>query len=246
MVTNYDDIAEAYLKANDHPIKVYVESFTFLNVLGNIQARTILDLACGDGYYTRLIKRQGAAQMVGVDISEEMINRAKILEDQAPLGIEYRQRDVTQLGPVGSFDLVTAVYLFPYASTQQMILAMCQAIYENLAPGGRFVSITLDPDLASEADLKLYESYGVSFQAAGALQDGAKIKAAIELAGSFFELSNFYWRRETYESVLQRAGFREITWRQMGVSEEGIRTYGQDYWQAFLTRPYSVILEGYK
>jgi hypothetical protein len=47
VVTNYDDIADDYLKAAVHPIKNYCEAFTLLTVLGNVEAKSILDLACG-------------------------------------------------------------------------------------------------------------------------------------------------------------------------------------------------------
>ena len=30
---------------------------------------TVLDLACGDGFYTRLLKEAGARELTGVDIS---------------------------------------------------------------------------------------------------------------------------------------------------------------------------------
>jgi 2-polyprenyl-3-methyl-5-hydroxy-6-metoxy-1,4-benzoquinol methylase len=192
-----------------------------------------------------LLKGQGAARVVGVDISEEMIDRAIALEAEAPLGIEYRREDVTQLKQIGSFELVTAVYLFPYASTEQTITLMAQAIYENLKPGGRFVSITLNPTL-TETDLKRYPPYGVSFRAEAALQNGTAMKATINLPHSSFELSNFYWRQDMYESIFRQVGFQEITWRRMEVSEAGINALGEDYWQMFLTKPYSVILECHK
>jgi 2-polyprenyl-3-methyl-5-hydroxy-6-metoxy-1,4-benzoquinol methylase len=43
---------------------------------------------CGEGFYTRRIKRKGAGTVVGVDISEEMIRLAKQQEQNHPLGVE--------------------------------------------------------------------------------------------------------------------------------------------------------------
>jgi toxoflavin synthase len=246
MATNYDEIAEDYLKGKTHPIKMYIESFTLLKVLGDVQGKSVLDLACGDGYYTRLVKMQGAAPVIGVDISEAMITHAEAIEVKAPLGIEYRLHDVTNLEQIGHFDIITAIYLFPYVPTKQALAAMCHSIYENLRPGGKLVSITLDPNLSAE-DLTIYGQYGVNISTEeDVLQDSTTIKAIINVPNSSFELSNFYWRQDTYERVLQQVGFQGITWHRMEISEEGTKVYGEDYWQAFLAKPYGIILECYK
>ena len=243
MATNYDEILDEYKKVKNHPLKQHCEAFTLLRVLGDVQAKSVLDLACGDGFYTRLIKQQGATQVIGVDISKNMINSAREIEAAAPLGLEYQVRDVTKPWQIGHFDIVTAVYLFPYASTKQALTAMCHTIYDNLRPGGKLVSVTLAPNLSAE-DLPIYEKYGVSMATEEALQNGTTITATIDVpGGGAFELSNFYWVQETYERVLRQVGFQEIIWHTIQVSEAGIKEYGQDYWQAYSAKPYGIILE---
>jgi 2-polyprenyl-3-methyl-5-hydroxy-6-metoxy-1,4-benzoquinol methylase len=248
MTTNYDIIAEDYKKAADHPIKQYIESYTILKVLGNIEAKSVLDLACGEGYYTRLVKQQGAGQVIGVDISVAMINQAKAAELAAPLGIEYRVQDVTQLGQIGEFDMVTAIYLFPYAATKQTLIAMFQVIFDNLKPGGKLVSITLNPGLSAE-NSSIYGQYGVQMATEGVLQDGATIKFTIDIPNvpnGCFELSTTYWDQETHEHTAQQVGFQEIIWHPLQVSQEGLNEYGEGHWQAFIAKPYGIILECYK
>jgi ubiquinone/menaquinone biosynthesis C-methylase UbiE len=44
-----------------------------------------MDLACGFGFYTRLFKQHGATQVIGVDISPEMIRLALQQEQEEPL-----------------------------------------------------------------------------------------------------------------------------------------------------------------
>ena len=51
----------------------------------------------------QLSKKQGAARVMGVDLSENMINQARILEEETPLGIEYRVENVAKLGQLGRF-----------------------------------------------------------------------------------------------------------------------------------------------
>ena len=243
MATNYDDISDVYLKAALHPIKKYCEAFTLLKVLGNVKAKSVLDLACGDGYYTRLIKQQGTAQTVGVDISQKMIDQAKRMERAIPLGIDYQTGDITKLGQIGQFDVVTAVYLLPYASTKQLLNAMFQTIYDNLKPNGKLVSITLDPNLA-EDNLAVFAGYGITLVAEAGLQDGTMVTATVAVAdGSSFKMQTFHWEEATYESVIYQVGFQDIRWYPIQVSEAGIKDYGAAYWQAYAIKPYGIVLE---
>lgn len=49
-------------------------------LLGNLQDRTVLDLACGDGVYARQFNRAGSAEVTGVDISPAMVAPAEAQE----------------------------------------------------------------------------------------------------------------------------------------------------------------------
>ena len=80
-------------------------------MVGALDGKRVLDLACGFGFYTRLLKQHGAATVVGVDISPEMIRLATQQEQAEPLGITYQVGDAVTLPPLGPFDLVTAAYL---------------------------------------------------------------------------------------------------------------------------------------
>ncbi len=62
------------------------EKFTFFNLLGNFKGKNILDLASGTGFYSRLLKKQGAAKVLGIDISETMVEVARTEEKKDPLG----------------------------------------------------------------------------------------------------------------------------------------------------------------
>ena len=73
----YDDIVFDYSATKSNVFKVQYEEPLFFKGVGNIEGQTILDLACGSGYYTRKLKEMGAGKTIGVDISEEMIKEAK-------------------------------------------------------------------------------------------------------------------------------------------------------------------------
>jgi 2-polyprenyl-3-methyl-5-hydroxy-6-metoxy-1,4-benzoquinol methylase len=51
----------------------------------------VLDLACGQGRLSRELARRGA-RVVGLDISNELLDKARAVEKDEPLGISYRWR----------------------------------------------------------------------------------------------------------------------------------------------------------
>src|SRR5688500_17235102 len=113
----YAAIAEGYKKAKSHPWRQHVEEFTLFQLLGEVAGKVVLDLACGEGFYTRRLKHHGAARVVGVDISERMIALGQAEEMRHPLGVEYVHQDVMEWEPAERFDVVVAAYLLNYAQT---------------------------------------------------------------------------------------------------------------------------------
>jgi len=80
----------------------------FFTVVGDVKGKRVLDLACGEGSYARILTRMGA-KVVGVDLSPKMIELAKQMETVEKLGIEYHVSDAMDLGKFAGdkFDVVT-------------------------------------------------------------------------------------------------------------------------------------------
>ena len=95
--TEYDAIAEAYKASKQLSFRKYIEEHTLFAILGDIRGATVLDLACGEGFYTRKLKCAGARSIIGVDISAKMIELANREERIQPLGCQYLQQDVAEL-----------------------------------------------------------------------------------------------------------------------------------------------------
>ncbi len=73
----YDKIARQYQKSKTLPFRQYVEWYSYSKFLNDVTGKSVLDLACGDGFYSRRIKDKGAGRVVGVDISSKMIDLAR-------------------------------------------------------------------------------------------------------------------------------------------------------------------------
>lgn len=243
MATNYDDIADEYLQTKVNPIKKYSEEFTFFQALGDVRQQSVLDLACGDGYYTRAVRRQGAAPVIGIDLSPEMIRQAEAAEAAGPLGITYRVGDVAQMGAVGAFDVVTAVYLLQYAATESELQGMVNAIYANLKPGGRVVMVTGQPDL-TEAHLAAQRHYEVIIEPQGPLADGVSIDTTIFVPEGAVKFTNHHWTKAAYARVFRQAGFHSVVWYPMQISAEGLALYPPEYWQPYQQYPAIAVVAG--
>lgn len=150
MMTNYDEIAAEYQRAKQQPWRLHLEHFTLFKLLGDLKGKSVLDLACGEGFYTRFLKRRGAARVVGVDLSHGMIELARREEEKSELGIEYLVHDVKHLDLDEIFAVVVAAYLLNYAQTADELLEMSASITRHLKPGCRFVTVNNNPRQSEE------------------------------------------------------------------------------------------------
>jgi SAM-dependent methyltransferase len=233
MNPTYDKIARQYQRSKALPFRRYVEWYTYSKLLDDLSGKSVLDLACGEGFYSRRIKRIGAKRVVGVDISPAMIALARQQNTDAGLSIDYVVGDVLNKEKYGSFDLVVASYLLNYARTREQLLDMCRTIALNLKPGGRFVSINNNPDQPPDS-FGTCKKYGFIKTISEPLQDGAAITYEFYKAGQKFRIENYYLSRNIHAMAFRRAGLKDPRWIKIEVDPEGIRRFGQEFWQDFL------------
>lgn len=134
----YDQNAGNWVRNERSSLSDFTARPRVLDLCGQIAGKRVLDLGCGEGYVSRLLRQRGA-DVYGVDISAEMIARARGAEAAEPLGIAYDVHDAckTKLDE-GSWDLVVAVFLFNYLNVEQMRETMVN-VHAMLKPGGSFV-----------------------------------------------------------------------------------------------------------
>lgn len=217
MTTNYDPIAEQYKRSKEAPWRTHVEYFTLLETIGPLEGLSVLDVACGEGFYTRLLRHRGAARMAGVDLSEGMVALARKQETESPLGIEYGVGDGRALALPDEYDLVVAAYLLNYATTREELGAMCGSIARCLRPGGRFVTVNSNPALDFTA-APSYRQYGFETSVAGEWREGAPITWTFFLEDGSFSIENYYLPVSVHEEALRQAGFRTVRWHRPRVS----------------------------
>ncbi len=242
MNAEYDSIALQYQQTKNSPLRRFVESYTLLDLIGDVSGLSVLDLACGEGFYTRKVKERGAARVLGVDISPAMIGLAEEQERSHPLGIEYVCCDVQTMPDLGLFDLVIAAYLLHYAPGESQLAEMCERIASHLRPGGRFVSLNENPRQSLE-QYAGYTQYGFNKNAEAPLRDGSPITYWLVSGREMISFTAFFYGSVTYERVFSAAGLTMVQWHPLKLSEEGLVNHGPEYWKEYMNNPPVVGIE---
>ena len=233
MSVEYDKIAREYQLSKILPFRECIEWYSYRQLLGNVTGKTILDLGCGEGFYSRRVKALGASMVVGVDISEKMIELARQQEAARPLGIEYIVADAGLENVFGDFDMVIASYLLNYAGSRKELLAFCRTIAGNLKPGGHFVSVNNNPDQSPQT-YHACRRYGFKKTLSGPLVEGAVITYEFFRGGQSFKIDNYYLSRGAHEWAFRKAGMADLHWHDIEVSPDCERRNGIAFWKDFL------------
>jgi len=196
----------------------------------------VLDLACGEGFYTRRICRLGARRVVGVDISTAMIGLARGQQVEGCVQPEYRVHDVQDLPELGRFHVATAAYLLHYARDAEELGRMCRSIARQLSPGGRLVAINENP-AQPESAYAGYLRYGFSKSVAAPRGEGSPITYAMISGRELFRFVVYHYERATYEAALAAAGFTDVRWHPLQLDPAGLAAMGADYWREYLANP---------
>jgi SAM-dependent methyltransferase len=95
----------------------------------------VVDLGCGFGWFCRFAREAGAAAVLGLDVSENMLARARATTNDA--AIAYRQADLETVElPAGAFDLAHSALALHYIEDLAGLFA---TVHRALVPGGRLV-----------------------------------------------------------------------------------------------------------
>ena len=236
MKTDYNQISIEYQLSKLQPWRKHVEAYTFFTLLGDVSNRSVLDLACGDGFYTRQLKLRGAAKVVGVDVSEKMIELAEKAEEKNPLGIDYIVQDVIGLRLGQTFDLISAAYLLNYAKTFEELIAFAKSISRHLKPGGRFITINSNPDFRAPAEV--LRKYGFT-RHNESWSEGSQITYRFfQDDGSHFDIVNYHLEKSTHKLAFEKVGMTKVNWHPVQLSPEFKKDTDKAFWKTMIdTQP---------
>ncbi|USG61921.1 class I SAM-dependent methyltransferase [Sneathiella marina] len=243
-MADYDHKTSRYQKwSKTDSVYSHLEWYVFLEILGNVTNKRILDVACGEGRLSRALMGMGAGSVLGTDISAEMIDRAQAQNLPSSKmhweNLTYQVRDASDetFSLASPVDLVTAMYLFHYAETEEKLASMCQFLSRNLKSGGRFLTYTINPDYNFENQYPGMENiFGFRYE----IDDQSNYHLVI----GDFKARMWQWSRTIHERCLEQAGFTNIIWHPLRLAPEDARLEKSVKW--YLANPSCIVLSAEK
>jgi SAM-dependent methyltransferase len=124
-----------------------IEHAGFSELLGDVSGRRALDLGCGAGQLAFYLAEAGAAEVVGIDASERMLEVARARA--AHPRVSYRRATMEDADFAdGAFDLVVSSLALHYVRDYA---GLVRRIARWLRPGGRLVFSTEHPIYTARA-----------------------------------------------------------------------------------------------
>jgi SAM-dependent methyltransferase len=105
------------------------------DLVGDVRGLRVLDLGCGFGWFCRWAREQGAARVLGLDVSEKMLERARATTTDS--AVTYRRADLEtlELSPA-AFDVIYSSLALHYLERLDRLIGEIQ---RALGSGGRLV-----------------------------------------------------------------------------------------------------------
>ena len=177
----------------------------------HIGGRRALDFGCGTGRSTRFLRELGF-DVIGVDISASMLERAKELD---PAG-DYRlvpDGALPGLDP-RSFDLVLSVFTFDNIPALEHKTKLFRGLERLLAPDGRIVNLVSAPEIY----LHEWASFSTrAFPENRAAVSGQEVRIVMLDVDDDRPVTDILCSGDDYQSVYERAGLSvEATYRPLG------------------------------
>lgn len=117
----------------------------FIRSFAELGGKRVVDVGCGGGILSEGLARAGA-QVVGIDLAEELLDIAKSHADESGIEADYRRISAEALAEAepGSFDIVTCMEMLEHVPDPASVVRACAKLVK---PGGRVFFSTLNRKL---------------------------------------------------------------------------------------------------
>lgn len=239
--TSWDGVADWYddlLEQNPDSFQKNVIMPNLIRIVDPKKGMTILDLACGQGYFSRAFFQNGA-KVIGYDISKELITLALEQEKKRKDGEDRIQFHVTPADSLPfmqneTMDVVTIILALQNIENIQGVFAECSRV---LKPGGRLVIVINHPAfrIPQRSDWGWDEKLGKQFRRLDAYMSDDQIKIDMTpgekiVTKKKFTVS-FHRSLQSYFKILSKSGFSVIRleeWISHKKSQNGPRAIEED------------------
>ncbi len=161
---NWNKMANAYEDFTNSPNSYSnrIEWPAIKLLIPNLENKAIIDLGCGTGRFTFLLEDYHPKKIIGMDISSEMIDMARMFGKDKKSTIEFIQNDIEDLSCIEdeSIDFVFSSTTFHYLKDLKRIM---QEIKRILKPGGLFILSVIHPVYSAQYPIINDEEWKVKY-----------------------------------------------------------------------------------
>lgn len=216
-------IIDQYQLSATKPDKVFSVLPTVLKLMGDVSGKKILDLGCGDGFFTKQIALSGAAEVVGIDNSESQLELA---QKEVQENVLYVCGDIF-VDTLPAADCIVAPFVLNYAKDAKQLFNFFERLWLVLNNGGKIILVY---DLPNGNNL---ERFGARKSVVNK-KDGAEMEIELFNEGKHIcTIPAFYYFEPTIMRLLQMLGFKNITTHIPIISPEGMKKYGESFWKGY-------------
>jgi SAM-dependent methyltransferase len=202
-------------------------------LLPALAGRSVVDLGCGFGWFSRWAAEAGAANVLGIDLSSNMLARAAA--DTSDTRITYEQHDLDSLElPAVSFDFAYSSLTLHYLLDLDRLFA---TVRPSLRPGAEFVFTVEHPICTAPTNPGFVtdDTGSTTWPVDGYLREGPR--TTNWLAPGVVKQHRTI---TSYVTSLVRAGFALTDLIEWGPSPEQIQAVPE--WDIELDRPFFLLV----
>ena len=209
------------------------EWVAFREALPSIRDKRVLDIGCGYGWHCRYFAEMGAKEVVGIDISEKMIARAREMTNDPRISYSVVALEDFTNEP-HSFDLVISSLALHYVSDLKVAFSNVNSL---LKTGGNFCYSTEHPIFTSRE--KQDWCYDVNGNVLHWPVDGYFIEGKRNTNFLGANVTKYHRTIESHFQALQSSGFGVDRLIEPVPSEDEIKKRG---WENELRRPMMLLM----
>jgi|GEM_PF-1531133 len=170
--------------------------------IGSIENLKVLDFGCGAGRTCMLYRRFYHADATGVDISAEMINKARTADPEG----RYLLMDERFTTPSDTlFDCAISHWVLLEMKSLELMGAELKEIFRLLKPGGIFISVVNNEEFVGRKSRTW-----INGEPGRQYKSGEIIVSTIFNEEKELRIEDYFWTGEDYCAVYREAGFAGI------------------------------------
>lgn len=248
----YEKVVETYDSVLGTAVR-RCDTVNMLHSVGSVDGKNVLDLSTGTGYFARTLSKKGAKHVVGVDVSQGMLDVARKLTESdraVPEDVlDYELADVFKplnlvTCPEASRDVITGAWCLNYAGDQAMMDQALQNIAKYLKPGGRFVGLIPSTYSSWLDDDERY--FDFSIKRLEKVVGGHMCRLTLHAKEQPVSFNAYVLEHSLFEKGAESAGLVDVTLAGPTVLPEFQGTEDELYWNGFLARPLFTVMTATK